>query len=48
MSLAKKLSSIFLSFVLVTGLLPYSAYADSVSGATNFQRWFKVKRRSSS
>ena len=36
MSLAKKLSSIFLSIVLVAGLLPYSAYADSASSATDY------------
>ena len=36
MSLAKKLSSIFLSIVLIAGLLPYSAYADSASGTTDY------------
>lgn len=34
MSLAKKFSSIFLSIVLVAGLLPYSAYADPAASST--------------
>ncbi len=37
MSLAKKLSSIFLSIVLVAGLLPYSAYADPAAGSSTAQ-----------
>ncbi len=35
MSFTKKLSSIFLSIVLVAGLLPYSAYADPASSSTD-------------